>query len=268
MNEPVPIKITVATVTFNAASLLGRTIESVENQDYPHVEHVIVDGLSHDGTSELLQNYSRRNAAAHSSHTLRIVSEPDSGLYDAMNKAIRMATGHYILFLNAGDKFHSTDTLRHIADIARSNAYGRKEELLPAVIYGNTNIVDNNGRFLRERRLTPPEHLSWKSFRNGMLVCHQAFFARTDLARQNLYRLKYRFSADYDWCIRIMRQAERDKMPLTNAHIVVADYLEGGLTTKNHRRSLMERFHIMVHHYGLPSTLCMHLYFSFRSLQK
>jgi glycosyltransferase involved in cell wall biosynthesis len=268
MNKPVPVKITVATVTFNAASLLPRTIASVESQDYPQVEHVVVDGKSHDGTLQLLQEYRQRAAVGGSTHELKIVSEPDRGLYDAMNKAIGMATGDYILFLNAGDKLHSTDTLRHIADIARSHAYGEDRQLLPAVVYGNTNIVDNDGRFLYERRLTPPEQLSWKSFRSGMLVCHQAFFARTDLARQNPYQLKYRFSADFDWCIRIMRQAEAGRIPLTNAHIVVADYLEGGLTTKNHRKSLLERFNIMRHHYGLLPTVCMHLYFVLRNLHK
>lgn len=267
MSNPHYVKISVATVTFNAASLLKSTIESVENQDYPYIEHIIVDGKSEDCTLELLNSYKKRNET-HDTHEVSFVSEPDNGLYDAMNKAIRMATGHYILFLNAGDKFHSTDTISQIADIVHNKAVEPDVKHLPAVIYAKTNIVGENGHFLHERRLTPPEQLSWKSFKSGMLVCHQAFFARTDLAKQIPYHLIYHFSADYDWCIRIMRQAELEKAPLTNANIVVADYLDGGLTAKNHRRSLIERFRIMIHHYGLIQTIAMHIYFILRSFRK
>lgn len=268
MSNGSPLKISVATVTYNAAEQLKKTIKNVEGQDYPFVEHIIVDGKSDDGTSAMLQKYRESRDMSLNKHVIKWISEPDSGLYDAMNKAIRMATGNYILFLNAGDKLHSKDTLRHIASVARSAAKGNDEKTLPAVIYGHTNIVDNNGCFLHARRLMPPEHLSWKSFRRGMLVCHQAFFARTDIARETPYDLQYRFSADFDWCVRIMRQAEKQNLPLANAHIVVADYLEGGLTVKNHRRSLLERFRIMTRHYGLWTTLFEHVYFVVRNLKK
>lgn len=268
MNDGSPLKISVATVTYNAALLLEKTIKNVESQDYPYVEHIIVDGKSEDGTPALLQKYAGSRDESSCKHDIRWISEPDGGLYDAMNKAIGMASGNYILFLNAGDKLHSKDTLSHIASVARSAATGNDEKTLPAVIYGHTNIVDSNGHFLHARRLVPPEHLSWKSFRRGMLVCHQAFFARTDIARLTPYDLQYHFSADFDWCVRIMRQAEKLNLPLANAHIVVADYLEGGLTVKNHRRSLLERFRIMTRHYGLLSTLLEHVYFVVRNLKK
>jgi len=97
-----------------------------------------------------------------------------------------------------------------------------------------------------------------------MLVCHQAFYARTDLAKRNLYDLSYRFSADVDWCIRVMKEAERQGLPLKYVGMVVVNYLDGGLTTKNHRRSLRERFQVMSHHYGLPMTLWKHFTFLFR----
>ena len=101
-----------------------------------------------------------------------------------------------------------------------------------------------------------------------MLVCHQAFFARTDIAKENLYNLKYRYSADFDWCIRIMKTAERLGLPMVNAGIVVADYLEEGMTTANHRKSLFERFRIMAVHYGFLSTVWRHLYFVWRSVRR
>ena len=101
-----------------------------------------------------------------------------------------------------------------------------------------------------------------------MLVCHQAFFARTDLARTYHYDLRYRFSADFDWCIRIMRHAATHRLPITNAHTVVANYLNEGMTTRNHKASLRERFHIMAHHYGWLPTVAHHAWFVIRSIIK
>jgi hypothetical protein len=134
------------------------------------------------------------------------------------------------------------------------------------VLYGDTDIVDGEGRFLRHRRLSPPEQLSWKSFRHGMLVCHQTFYARTDFAIATPYDLRYRFSADVDWCIRVMKEAERRQMQLVNLHTVVANYLEEGTTTKNHKASLRERYLVMQHHYGVIPTFLMHCWFAVRAL--
>ncbi len=250
------VKISVATVIWNPGDLLQRTLDSVAEQDYDNVEHVIVDGRSKDNTLVRLHQYQEQNSLRAKRREINMLSEPDNGLYDAMNKAINMATGDYLVFLNAGDKFHSVHTLSDVAACAAEH---------PAVIYGNTDIVDGEGTFLCKRHLQPPAELNWKSFRHGMLVCHQAFFARTDIAKKTPYNLKYRFSADFDWCIRIMKEGERLGLPMADAGIVVADYLNEGMTTKNHRKSLMERFRIMAHHYGLLSTAGRHLYFLWRS---
>lgn len=262
MSEP-PLKITVATVTYNAGPLVARTMQSVGQQDYPHVEHVIVDGNSQDETLAHLHHYQERNSIAAVPHEINCVSEPDKGLYDAMNKALDMATGDYIVFLNAGDKFHSPTVLSEVAKAAQGGGGA-----LPAVVYGDTDIVDGGGNFLRRRRLSPPPKLTWRSFRSGMLVCHQAFFARTDLARRNRYDLRYHYSADFDWCIRVMRQARREKLPLVNARLVVADYLSEGMTTQHHQASLRERFRIMARHYGWLTTLVVHGWFCLRSVIK
>lgn len=256
------LKITIATVTYNAGSLIERTIRSVEEQTYPYVEHLIIDGNSQDGTLECVHHYQERNSRAAVRHEIVCNSEPDEGLYDAMNKALSSASGRYILFLNAGDTLHSADTLALVA----RQAMGEAE--LPAVLYGDTDLVDDKGRFLRHRRLAPPENLDWQSFRDGMLVCHQSFFARVDLVRQIHYDLRYRFSADFDWCIRLMLEAARRSLPLLNLHLVVADYLNEGMTTRHHRASLFERFRIMSRHYGFFPTLSRHLWFCVRTFTK
>lgn len=256
------IKFTIVTCIYNAANACRRTFDSVIAQTYPYVEHLIIDGNSKDGTLPLAWDYQEENAARESLHDISITSEPDRGLYDAMNKGIGKATGDYILFLNAGDTFPNPDTLEQIA-----NGIGDGEQL-PAVLYGDTDIVDEQGKFIRHRRLSPPEELSWHSFKQGMLVCHQAFYARTDIAKQVPFDLKYRFSADVDWCIRIMKEAEKRELPLKNIGMVVANYLDEGMTTNNHKASLMERFQLMSRHYGFFTTLSMHFWFVLRSFLK
>lgn len=253
------IKISVITITYNAAAVVGRTLESVFSQTHRAVEHIIVDGASTDQTLTLAFDYKHRSDVAGCGHEVVITSEPDRGIYDAMNKGLQAAKGDYVVFMNAGDTFHSSDTLAVIAQSAEQTPR-------PAVVYGDTDVVDDAGRFLYRRRLSPPESLSWRSFKHGMLVCHQAFYARTDLAQATPYDLRYRFSADVDWCIRVMKAAEEQQLSLVNTHQTVADYQEEGQTTRNHRASLRERFNVMTRHYGLFSTLAMHAWFAVRTL--
>jgi len=251
---------TIATVTYNAEATLGRTLKSVASQDYARIEHLIIDGCSTDHTLSLVQRYVEENQAR---HNIRLVCEPDSGLYDAMNKALQCAAGDYIVFLNAGDCLHSTDT---ISAIAEQTQWVKGDYSHPAILYGDTHLVDNEGKFLRRRRLTPPEKLTPDTFLDGMRVCHQSFYVRTDIARQELYDLRYRFSADFDWCIRIIRRATRRRIRIVNTQLVLTDYLNEGMTTRNHRASLMERFRIMTHYYGWPATIARHCWFVIRAI--
>lgn len=263
--DPYPC-ITVATVTYNAAQTLPRTLASVAAQTYPNIEHLIVDGCSKDQTLELVHQYVDRNTHELVPHRIRLISEPDKGLYDAMNKVIRNAEGDYVCFLNAGDCFHSADTLQELMHQLKWEEM--QPERYPAVLYGETDLVDADGRFLRHRRLQVPDKLTSRSFLQGMLVCHQSFYVRTDLARQELYDLRYRFSADFDWCIRIMKRAQALKLKMHHSHLILTDYLSEGLTTQNHRKSLLERLRIMDRHYGWPLALWQHAWFVLRSVIK
>ena len=220
-NHPTP-KFSIITVTYNAEAVLEDTIQSVISQTYHHVEYILVDGASKDGTLSIIDRYRDR--------ITRIVSEPDKGLYDAMNKGIRLATGDYLCFLNASDSFHEDDTLQQMVRSISGN------EL--------------------------PDVLTWRSFKQGMLVCHQAFFAKASLVEP--YDLQYRFSADFDWCIRVMKKART----LHNTHLTLIDYLEEGMTTQNRQASLRERFRIMARHYGLMSTVAHHAWFVLRAVIK
>lgn len=254
--------ITIATVTFNAEATLQRTLDSVAAQDYEKIEHLIVDGVSTDKTLCLVQRYVEKN---NNRHQIRLTSEPDDGLYDAMNKALALATGEYIVFLNAGDKLHATDTISKVVANAR---WIRGDYRNTAILYGETDLVDNEGNFLRHRRLTTPERLTWKSFLSGMRVCHQSFYVRTDLAKSESYNLSYRYSADYDWCIRIMKKAAQRRLPIQNTQLILTDYLSEGMTTQNHRKSLIERLRLMAHHYGWTSAISAHAWFIIRAVIK
>ena len=247
MHNHVHPKFSIITVTYNAGAVLEDTIQSVITQTYRNVEYIIVDGGSKDHTLDIINRYRE--------HIHTLVSEPDKGLYDAMNKGIRLATGDYLCFLNAGDELHEDDTLQLMVHSITGTE-------LPDVLYGETAIVDEEGHFLRMRRLSAPENLNWKSFKDRMLVCHQAFFPRRELAEP--YDLRYRFSADFDWCIRIMKKSHT----LHNTHLTLIDYLNEGMTTRNHRASLHERFRIMCRHYGYLSTLARHAWFALRLLLK
>ena len=231
----------IITITYNAAATLPPTLRSVEQQTYTNYEYIVVDGASTDATLALVEA---------SSLDARVLSEPDKGLYDAMNKGVKMAVGEYLIFLNAGDAFHAPDTLQRVADIIGADR--------PGVVYGETAIVDAERNFIMMRRLRAPEKLTWRSFAQGMLVCHQAFIARRDIAP--LYDLQYRYSADVDWCIRCMKQTRE----LLNTHLTLIDYLNEGETTRHHRASLKERYAVMCHHYGTLPTMLRHIGFAFR----
>ena len=258
------IRFSVVTITYHAEAVLQRTLDSVLCQTYGDVEHLIIDGASKDGTIAMAESYKQQSDTSDNGHQVIIQSEPDRGIYDAMNKGLTQASGDYVVFMNAGDTFPSADTLEQVARRCRLAELPSDER--PGVLYGDTNMVDNEGHFLHLRQHRPPQQLTWRSFKKGMLVCHQAFYARTDIAKNVPYDLRYRFSADVDWCIRVMKETERVGLPLSNIGIVVANYMEEGTTTKNHKASLRERYLVMQCHYGAVQTFLLHCWFVVRSL--
>ena len=167
-----------------------------------------------------------------------------------------MASCDYLCFLNAGDTFHEVDTLEKIANTISTTPHG-----LPSILYGETAIVNAERQFLHMRRHKAPDVLTWKSFQQGMLVCHQAFLVKRTLAEP--YNLQYKYSSDFDWCIRMMKKAD----VISNTHLILIDYLDEGMTTRHHKESLIERLRIMAKHYGWCKTIIMHLWFAIRLLR-
>ena len=236
--------VSIITVVFNDAEGLEKTIQSILDQSYTNIEHIIIDGASTDGTLDVIRRTEDKIGYW--------LSEPDSGLYDAMNKGLKAASGDYVWFMNAGDLIYQDDTTEKIFS-------GESD---PAdIYYGDTMVVNDAYEQVGLRRLRPPEQLNWKSFRQGMLVCHQAILVKRDLA--DPYNLRYSHSADFDWVIKVLKKTNNIK----NTRLVLACFLDGGHSRQNIRPSLKERFHSMSRHYGLLPTLTRHIPIAFRFLR-
>ncbi len=237
-------KISVITIVYNGADTIEKTIKSVTSQTYSNIEYIIVDGGSTDGTVDILRE--------HSGEIIKWVSEPDDGIYDAMNKGIKIATGEYQWFINSGDEVFEPDTLERIFNVHNVPFYD--------VYYGDTVMIDSNGNEIGSRRLKPPSSLSWKDFKNGMLVSHQSIIVSKRVV--SMYNTQYRLSADFEWCLLALKRADR----VVNTHQILSRFLDGGITKQNITAGLKERFKIMRHHFGFMPTLLRHFIIGSRFL--
>ena len=238
-NNELPLA-SVITVVLNGRDTLERTICSVVNQSYPRVEYVIIDGGSRDGTLEIIDKY--REKIHH------VISEPDRGLYDAMNKGIANSSGDFLWFINSGDEIATPNTL---AEVFKNNHTAD-------IYYGQSLIVDFLGNTIGHRRLSPPETLTWRHLRRGMLVSHQSVIVSRAVCSN--YDLRYRFSSDYDWLLRALKSSDL----VVNTRMVLSRFLDGGVTKQNIRRGLVERFHVMTNNFGLVPTILYHIPIAFR----
>ena len=235
MNYNTP-KISIVTVVYNGAQTIEATIKSILDQSYKNIEYIIIDGNSSDGTQDIIKSY--ENSIS------KWISEPDKGIYDAMNKGIKLSTGDYIWFMNSGDEIADNIVLE---EIISSNPNSD-------IYYGDTIMIDSDGNEIGNRRLTPPEKLTWESFKKGMLVSHQSFIVKKNIIKQ--YNLTYKFSADFEWCLLALKKAKKT----TNTHRILSKFLDGGITKQNIIPGLKERFRIMSRYYGLIPTCYNHIF--------
>jgi len=231
--------LSVVTVVYNNVADIERTLLSVLNQTYAAIEYIVIDGASTDGTLQVIERYKDKLA--------KLISEKDKGIYDAMNKGIAAATGDYIIFMNSGDEFYSNDTIALVFASAED----------ADIYYGETEMMDEHGNNLGRRRHAAPENFTWKDFKYGMSISHQAIYIKRSLVGP--YDPKYKLSADIDWILRAAKKAKK----IVRVPGYVAKYLVGGMSKKKHRQSLMERFDIMKKHYGLLPTVFNHAVIAF-----
>ncbi|MFB0945581.1 MAG: glycosyltransferase family 2 protein [Spirosomataceae bacterium] len=241
--------LTIITITYNAEEFIGRTIASINQQVSKNFEYLLIDGNSKDKTLEIVNKHAHLFS--------KIVSEPDKGLYDAMNKGLQNATGEYVWFMNAGDEITAPEITKKLFQLIQ------KEK--PDVIYGETLFTTNSGKILGKRSdLTPhklPEDLTWKKMKLGMLVCHQSFIVRREIAPSYM---KDNLSADIDWEIRSLKASAKT----VRFDGVLANYLIGGISNQQLKKSLFDRFLVLKNHFGLIGTLAAHGQILIRGIKK
>ncbi len=195
-------KVSVITVAYNVAAEIAQTIESVLAQTYIAVEHIVIDGGSSDGTPEIIAQYSQKLAFW--------VSEPDGGIYDAMNKGVRHATGDFVVFMNAGDWFKTPTVIADVMALTPPEA---------EMIYGNHEVVYPQ---LTKIRLARPSSELWK----GMAFNHQTLFAKRELLVAHPFDLQYKVIADFHFIF----NRWKDGSVFFNTKLTHACFRSGGVS--------------------------------------
>lgn len=213
------MKISVITVCFNSATTIAHTLRSVRDQTYGEVEHIIIDGGSIDNTLSVVESEGQ--------HVIKVVSEKDEGIYDAMNKGIRLATGEVVAFLNADDFYRDADVLAKVAMVMQAERldalYGDVELFRP----GRHEVLArryNSGRFTAAR-------IGW-----GWMPAHPALFVRKGLfERYGVFNTDYRIAGDFEFVARVFRHPE-----LRHRHLQqpLVRMQMGGVSTSGWRATL------------------------------
>lgn len=220
--------ITVVTVVFNGRDFIEKTIQSVIKQTYQNIEYIIIDGGSTDGTLDVIKKYVNKIDY--------LVSEPDEGIYDAMNKGIARSKGDWIYFINAGDSLFSVKTLEHLKlDSLRSAT---------DILYGNINIIDSQtglGTFHNMQEIIDINFLLKSN------ICHQALIYRAKLFTNfKGYEAMYQICADYDKLLQLFLAGKLIK----KINLTMCNYLEEGKSRKCYVTSNMERLAIIKSRFG------------------
>lgn len=199
------VKISIVTVVYNCVGTIEETILSVINQTYNDIEYIIIDGGSTDGTQEIIKKYVEKISFW--------VSEPDKGIYDAMNKGIVAASGAYVYFLNVGDKFYSKETLYNLLKLSNNED----------VIYGNSCIIsDNDEKILKAKS----RNIDWRT----MPYCHQSVIIKRELLMLNLFDISFKIAADYNQ----YQDLKKYKVVFRYIDISISRYDNDGFSAQNH----------------------------------
>lgn len=218
----VNIKISIITVTFNRGHVIKNAIEGVLRQKYKNYEYIIVDGVSKDDTIDILKEYVPKFEGR-----MRWISEPDKGMYDAINKGIRMSTGDVIGIINSDDFFHRDDTFDIIA-----NAF---EDGRTDAIFGDSRLLFDDGR---EKISSCAGFQRWM-YRIGMMPGHQSFYAKKSLyERYGYYKLGYKIAADFELMTRFMYVNNVKAKYIPEAYFT---FRMGGISTQMSNKLLLNK---------------------------
>lgn len=214
------MKVSIITVTYNSAATLKDTIESVASQDYPNIEYIVVDGKSKDGTQDIIRSYN--------GIVSKWLSEPDKGLYDAMNKGIQLATGDIVGIINSDDFYHRTDAISQVV-----NAF---HEFQVESVYADIRFVHPHN-LEKTIRYYSSKKFSLESFKMGLMPAHPTFFTyRKNFEKFGYYRTDFKIAADFELLVRFLY-----KHQLSYCYLPI-DLLKmrtGGLSTKSWKSNVI-----------------------------
>ncbi|GHT38798.1 glycosyl transferase [Bacteroidia bacterium] len=221
--------ITIITVVYNGVSSIGKTIRSVIGQTYPAIEYIIIDGGSTDGSVEIITNYETKFGIGQL-HITKWLSERDTGLYNAMNKGVKMATGEWICFLNSGDVFVDRGSVQKIVQAMQDGI----DPQSPAIFYGNILIQNADGTY-REKIAQEPCNS------HRMYFCHQSAFVKTSLLHQYPFDERHRMSAD----LKFFKQCYYDDRRFFHANFPVVIYDTSGISNTQRQSGLRDNIAVI-----------------------
>lgn len=231
------ITFSIVTVCHNAQDSIEQTIKSVINQQYLNFEYILIDGNSSDNTLNIINKYKDSIDV--------IISEPDNGIYDAMNKGICLSKGQFVNFLNSGDTFFSSNTLELVKDYIKPTT---------DIISGDFNLVHIN----KKPKLIKTKKINWKDFRRDFYACHQAIFIKSSII--NFYDLNYKIKADYKWVLDALSKSKEDNV--VKIHKPIVNYNGDGFSSKNTLRNLSELLRLQKSYFGTFQLLLnLNIYF-------
>ncbi len=208
------MKVSIITVCFNSVNHIHQTIKSVYNQTYTNIEYIIIDGASTDGTTEIIKEYEPKFNGR-----LKWVSEKDSGIYDAMNKGIKISSGQVIGILNSDD-WYENDAVETVVE-----RFLREENV--DIVHGKVNIVDYKGNYIKQMFLK--ENAYDFKYSEFMPIFHPTAFVKRDVyTNTGLFNTKYKIAADYDFILRCIN----NNLHITFVDKVITNFRDGGISNK------------------------------------
>ena len=223
------MKDSIITSCYNRKATISGAIESVLAQDYPDIEYIIIDGASTDGSLDVIRSYGER--------ITKVISEPDHGMYEAINKGIRTATGDVIGLLHSDDFLYNDHVISHIVK--------QLEETGADFLYGNGLFVDSNNTDKVIRNWIGGTYRTWK-VRHGWLPLHPTCYIRKEaIIKRGLYNETYKIAADSDFLLRYLMGGD---LTVTYLNEYIVRMRMGGLSTDNGKRKQMWKEDIRVYH--------------------
>ncbi len=217
------MKFTVITIACNEENNMAETVQSVLEQDYQNLEYLIIDGKSSDSTVVIAEKLAKESA-----RNVRIYSEDDFGIYNAMNRGIVRASGDYVIFMNAGDSFNDNRVLSSMAEQIKKCGN--------AIYFGQAYLMRNGKHIGINNNLSEHGLLKFNSLMKGRMPIHQSIAAPLSALKKHCFNENYKIRSDYDWLLKCCK----DRIKFINLNLVVCKYDSSGVSARAKYKKCMK----------------------------